>query len=254
MAQSAPSAFLTAPFPRVFAHRGFAQEAPENTLLAFVKALAGGATHLETDVQVSADGIAVISHDATLSAVGRDVRIDQLTMNELKRIDLGYGQGYPSLADALDAFPSALFNIDIKSDAAARPTAHAIIDAKATGRVLVTSFNEARRRTAVGLLPGVQSSASSSIVAQAMAWTSVSNTTMVRRALRDCIAVQVPERTGPLRIVTPRFINMMHRVGVEVHVWTINDPMDMTRLLGLGVDGLITDRTDSAHNVATRRT
>lgn len=254
VAERAQSAFLAAPCPRVFAHRGLALEAPENTLLAFVKALASGATHLETDVHVSLDGVAVISHDPVLTALGRDVRIDQLTMSELKRLNLGYGQSFTSLADALEAFPAALFNIDIKSNAAAVPTARAITDLRATDRVLVTSFHEARRRTVVGLLPGVASSASSSLVARALASTNVGLTSLVRRTLHDCVAVQVPERAGPIHIVTPRFVAMMHDVGVEVHVWTVNDPMDMNRLLDLGIDGLVTDRTDLALEVLTRRT
>ncbi|WP_241979816.1 glycerophosphodiester phosphodiesterase family protein [Cryobacterium glaciale] len=254
MVDSAPSEFLTAPSPRVFAHRGLAQEAPENTLLAFVKALAGGATHLETDVQVSLDGVAVISHDPDLATLGRDVRIDQLTMAELRHIDLGYGQGFTSLADALEAFPTALFNIDIKTDAAAEPTARAIRDQRATARVLVTSFNERRRRHVVSLLPGVVSSASAPLVARAVAAANLGLTTLVRRALEGCVAVQVPERAGALRIVTPRFVAMMHRASVEVHVWIINDPLDMIRLLDLGVDGLVTDRTDLAVNAITRRT
>lgn len=252
MPESAESVFLAAPYPRVFAHRGFAQLAPENTLLAFVKALAGGATHLETDVHVSLDGIAVISHDPDLAGLGRDVRIDQLTMTELKRINLGYGQSFTSLADALEAFPGALFNIDIKSDAAVEPTARAIRDQRATGRVLATSFNEARRRHAVSLLPGVVSSASSPLVARAVAATNLGLTSLVRRTLQGCVAVQVPERVGPVHIVTPRFIAMMHKVNVEVHVWTINDPGDMIRLLDSGVDGLVTDRTDLAVAAHTR--
>ncbi|MBG6214118.1 MAG: glycerophosphodiester phosphodiesterase [Cryobacterium sp.] len=254
MAESAQSLFLTAPYPRILAHRGLAQEAPENTLLAFVKALAGGATHLETDVHVSRDGVAVISHDRDLTGLGQDVRIDQLTLTELKRINLGYGQSLTSLAEALEAFPSARFNIDIKTDAAAEPTARAIRDQRATARVLVTSFNEPRRRRVVGLLPGVVSSASSLLVARAVAATNLGLTAAVRRALQGCVAVQVPQRAGPVRIVTPRFIDMMHRVDVEVHVWTINDPVDMIRLLDLGVDGLVTDRTDLAVIASTRRT
>lgn len=238
----------------MLAHRGLAHEAPENTLLAFAKALAGGATHLETDVHVSLDGIAVISHDPTLSALGRDLRIDQLTMVELARISLGHGQSFCSLAEALAAFPSALFNIDIKSDAATAPTAHAIHELRATTRVLVTSFSEKRRRLIVEMLPDVASSASSRLVAQALAATKLGLTSTVRQGLRGCVAVQVPERAGPLRIVTPRFIEMMHRVGVEVHVWTVNDPADMDRLLRLGVDGLVTDRTDLARDVITHQT
>lgn len=254
MADSAQSVFLTAPLPRVFAHRGLAQEAPENTLLAFMKALAGGATHLETDVHVSLDGVAIISHDPRLTALGRDVRIDQLNLCELKRLNLGYGQSFSSLTEALEAFPGALFNIDIKSDAAAAPTARAIRDLKATNRVLVTSFNEARRRAVVALLPGVVSSASSPIVARALAATNVGLAGLVRRVLKDCVAVQVPERVGPLRIITPRFVSTMHDVGVEVHVWTVNDSQDMHRLLDLGVDGLVTDRTDLAHSASLQRT
>jgi len=253
VAESAQSVFLSGKKPRVFAHRGLTQDAPENTLLAFVKALATGATHLETDVHVSLDGVAVLSHDADLTRLGRDVRINQLTMVELKRISLGEGQAFTSLSDALETFPGALFNIDIKTDAAAEPAARAILDQRASERVLITSFNDPRRRHALSLLPGVVSSASPSLVTQAVAATSLGMSALVRRTLRGCVAVQVPERLGPVRIVTPRFIDMMHRIDVEVHVWTVNDPIDMIRLLDIGADGLITDRADLAAATVTLR-
>ena len=248
------SVFFAAEGPRVFAHRGLATGAPENTLLAFLTALSAGATHLETDVHASLDGVAVISHDPDLTRVSRHVRIDQLTATELKRVSLGNGQFVPSLAEALDAFPEALFNIDIKSDAAVGPAATAIIAARATPRVLVTSFSESRRRRAVALLPGVATSASSAGVLKAVLAASFAPTSVLRRSLTGISAVQVPEKAGGLRIVTPRFVRAMHSVGVEVHVWTVNDSVDMQRLLALGVDGLVTDRADRAVALIPPRT
>jgi glycerophosphoryl diester phosphodiesterase len=237
--------FLSGPLPRIIAHRGLAIEAPENTLLAFLRALNAGATHLETDVHVSADGVAVISHDPDLSrTAGRSAEIGRLTMAELRRVDLGHGQGYCSLADALDAFPEARFNIDIKDAGSALPAARAILDARATDRVLITSFDERRRRAAADALPGVASSASVSSVLLAIAAAKLGIAPLVRRALRGLVAVQIPERRGFLRLVTARTVSVLHRTGVEVHVWTVNEPEQMTRLLDLGVDGLVTDRCD----------
>jgi len=245
--------FLESPGIRVFAHRGLAGEAPENTLLAFLTALSAGATHLETDVHASLDAVAVISHDPDLARVGRDVRVNQLTMAELKRVNLGNGQFVPSLPEALDAFPEALFNIDVKCDEAVVPTAQAILAAGATERVLITSFSEERRRRACDLLPGVATSASSQGVAKALLAASLGPPDVLRRVLRNITAVQVPERVGPLRIVTPHFVRRMHAVGVEVHVWTVNDVLAMRRLLDIGVDGLVTDRTEVAVAVIAER-
>lgn len=237
--------FLSGPLPRIIAHRGLAIEAPENTLLAFLRALNAGATHLETDVHVSADGVAVISHDPDLSrTAGRSAGIGRLTMAELRRVDLGHGQGYCSLGDALDAFPEARFNIDIKDAGSALPAARAILDARATDRVLITSFDERRRRTAADALPGVASSASVSGVLLAITAAKLGVAPLVRRALRGLVAVQIPERRGFLRLVTARTVSVLHRAGVEVHVWTVDEPEQMTRLLDLGVDGLVTDRCD----------
>jgi glycerophosphoryl diester phosphodiesterase len=236
--------FLTPATPRILAHRGLSLDAPENTLLAFLAALSAGATHLETDVYASSDGVAVLSHDPTLPRNGPALR--SMTMAQLARVDLGNGQTYCSLAEALDAFPTALFNVDVKSADAVLPVARAIRDARAAHRVLLTSFSETRRRRAVRAAPGTVSSASAAGVAMLMLAVALRQHWVLARLLSGVCAVQVPERAGPVRIVTPRVIAHLHRLGVEVHVWTVNDPAQMRRLLALGVDGLVTDRSDLA--------
>lgn len=237
--------FFDLPRPRVLAHRGLAIAAPENTLLAFAHAVAAGAQYLETDVNASADGVAIVSHDPDLARIaGISARIGDLTAAELGRIDLGQGQGLVPLAEALAAFPESRFNIDVKDPAAVAPTAAAILDAGAVDRVLVSSFSGARRRSVVELLPGVATSASADRFVAALLAGKAGFGPGVRRALRGLDAVQIPERALRLRTTTPRMIRAFHAAGVEVHVWTINSPERMRELFELGVDGVVTDRVD----------
>lgn len=239
--------FFAGPLPRVLAHRGLAVDAPENTLLAFLSALAIGVTHLETDVHATADGVAVISHDADLlRPAGIATRVDRLTLVELQRIDLGSGQSIPTLAEALAAFPDARFNIDLKSDAVVGPAVEAILRAGAIDRVLVASFDNRRRRRAVRALPGVATSASAVPFAAALFAGKIGFAHLTRRLLRGVQAVQVPERVRGVRVISRRMVRLLQSASVEVHVWTVNDPVDMRRLLDLGIDGLVTDRADLA--------
>lgn len=250
----APKTYLSPALPRLFAHRGLAVDAPENTLLAFAKAIGVGALYIETDVHATADGVAVVSHDPDLRRmVGRDVRVDQLTLAELRRIDLGEGQGFCSLAEALDAFPETRFNIDVKSRAAVEPTVSAILAVGASERVLVSSFSEARRVAALSGLPGVVSSSSARRFVIALLGGKIGFSPAVRGALRDLVAVQIPERALGLSTVSARMLRRLHDAGVEVHVWTVNDPERMRELLDLGVDGLVTDRIDLALDVVKSR-
>lgn len=238
----------------MFAHRGLALEVPENTLLAFAKALAAGATYLETDVHASSDGVAVIAHDPDLQRIaGRPGLVEDFTFAELSKMELGAGQQFCSLAHALDTFPEARFNIDIKSAAAAVPAAAAIVAARASNRVLVSSFSERRRRDALAHLPGVVSSASGPRFVTALLAGKLGLSPATRWALRGLVAVQVPERALGLTVTTRRMIDRLHAAGVEVHVWTVNDPDRMRELLDLGVDGIVTDRADLALAVVASR-
>lgn len=245
--------FSPAP-PRLFAHRGLALDAPENTLLAFSKAVALGVRHLETDVHASLDGVAIISHDADLvRLVGREARIADLTAAELSRIDLGHGQTFSTLEAALAAFPEATFNIDIKAVAAAAPAAAAIQAAHAEARVLIGSFSKARRMAAVRLLPGVATSASAGSILLAT-WAAALGLPLVAKlALRRVDAVQIPEKVLGVRATSARVLRAFHAAGVEVHVWTINDEAAMNRLLDAGVDGIMTDRADIGARVFNLR-
>lgn len=247
MSDGVTTAYFEGEPPRVLAHRGLALEAPENTLLAFAKAVAIGVTHVETDVHVSHDGVAVIAHDPSLDRVAaRPVRVDQLTMPELRRVELGEGQGFASLAEALDGFGETRFNIDVKTEGAVAPTIDAVLRTRSADRVLLTSFSERRRLSLAAAIPGVATSAGGSGVLAARSAALSGNRALLRRALRGARALQIPERANGIRLVTPRFLRALHELGVETHVWTVNDPIDMRRLLALGVDGLVTDRADIA--------
>lgn len=252
---SGGGAYFTPAPPRVLAHRGFVVDAPENTLLSFLSALALGVTHLETDVHASLDGVAVICHDPDLRRIaGRGVRIDQLTAAELQRVDLGQRQGLPTLVEALVAFPDARFNIDIKSTAAVQPTVDAIRRADAAHRVLVTSFDGRRARRALRMLPGVATSASSARVAVLLVTLALRLSPLTALLLRPVDAVQIPERYGVIRVLTRRLIDAAHAADVEVHVWTVNAEDDMRRLVAMGVDGLVSDRADLALGVLAAST
>lgn len=223
-------------------------------MLAFARALAAGVTHLETDVQASADGVAILSHDPDLVRLaGRDVRINQLTAGELARVDLGHAQSFVTLAAALDTFPDARFNIDVKSAAAVIPTIEAVRTAHAEHRVLIGSFSNARRLAVVRRLPGVATSVSSRRAVIATWAGAVGMPALTRWALRGVQAVQLPEQVLGVKTTTPRVMAAYHSAGVEVHLWTINDPAVMSRLLDAGVDGIVTDRADLALEMLARR-
>lgn len=252
--RAAPAGYLSPAPPRVLAHRGLALEAPENTLLAFLHAVNVGATHVETDVHGSADRVAMISHDPDLSRMtGRDVKVSQLTAAELRRVSLGHGQAYCSLADALDAFPDTRFNIDVKSADAVEGTVKAIRDTGATDRVLIGSFSTGRRLAVVRELPGVATSISAGGALPAAHAARVGAMRLLRRVLAGVDAVQLPVKVAGASVVTERAIRSFHDAGVEVHIWTIDDPAQMVRLLDLGVDGLVTDRADLAVPIVAAR-
>lgn len=246
--------FLGSPTPRVFAHRGLAStnsEGPavwENTAGAFAAAHAAGATYIETDCQVTADGDVVLFHDDSLTRLlGDPRRVGDVSTRELANLLAPYG-GLLSVSEALAAFPTVRFNIDVKSDAAVEPIGRQI--AAHTDRVLLTSFSDDRRRRAVD--------ATLHAGAALRPATSAGQATIIRlrlatalhlspaRILRDIDAIQIPERVGPLRIATRALVRAVQKIGVEVHVWTVNDSADMHRLVALGVDGIVTDHADVA--------
>lgn len=251
--------FAASAAPRVLAHRGFvpsdAEGIVENTVAAFAAAHAIGARYVESDCQLTADGVVVFFHDDDLLRVTGDPRkIAAVRHDELVEIMADRG-GLASAADTIEAFPTLRFNIDVKSPDAARPLGCVV--AGHADRVLVTSFSDAHRRRALDAARRLggepATSAGRETIARLLAAVSTGSSALVKRVLRGVDAVQIPERQGPMRIVTPRLLRLVHDADVEVHVWTVNDRHDMDRLLALGVDGLVTDRADLALNATASR-
>ncbi|MEJ6507262.1 MAG: glycerophosphodiester phosphodiesterase [Microbacteriaceae bacterium] len=239
--------FLIGTPPRVIAHRGLAIEHGENTLGAFGAAVDAGADILETDVHLSKDGEVIIAHDSLLERVaGRSGSIADYTASELAGIDLGSGEGFPTLAQALERFPQQRFNIDLKVDSVVEPFVSLITALGATDRILVASFSELTRSRAVAGLPGVASSATSRHVIEGRLRSWVGLALDKWDIPSEVVALQIPTSYYGLPLVTPGMIRSCHRRGREVHVWTINDVSHMKRLWQMGVDGIVTDRCDLA--------
>ncbi len=254
--------------PLGFAHRGWTpphagQErahAWENTLEAFAAALDLGLTHLETDVQATSDGVAVVMHDPDLArTAGRAVPMSAVTWAELADVRVAGLHRVPRVEELLDAFPEAVLNIDVKDARAVRPLAEAVRRAGAQDRTVVASFDGRRARAVQVLAPGVARSAGMAASGGARLAATLERLSaplgraLLARATGGADALQVPEHAGRVRVVTPRLLRLAHEVGLQVHVWTVDDADSMTRLLDLGVDGLMSDRADVLSAVLHRR-
>ncbi len=241
--------------PMALAHRGFSLAGLENTLTAFRAAWDLGFTHLETDVHATSDGVLVAFHDDTLDRVtDRTGRIADLTWREVSEARTGGAERVLRFDELAEALPDARLNVDVKTTEAVAPFADAIERLGLHDRVLVASFSDGRRRAVLARLsrPAASSAGAGTIALFALGGP-VLPAGVLGRALHDVDCLQVPERKGPLRIVTRAFVGRAHALGKQVHVWTVNEPADMNRLLDLGVDGLVTDRADLLRDVLVAR-
>jgi len=229
---------------RVFAHRGSSEAgAPENTLEAFSFALEQGVGYIETDVQASSDGVAVLFHDSDLSRLtGISKAVNQFNLDELKAIALeASSERIATLEEALKRFPNARFNLDLKTEDAISPAIEVIRRLSAQNRVLVSSFSPKRRREAVKELPGVATSADAVTVLKIWASYRFGLRKRLALLLSELDAIQIPLAAGPIRFDSKKFIQTVQGFGTEVHFWTVNTVAEASRLKQLGARGIVTD-------------
>jgi len=259
--------FLQGPRPLAFAHRGGSLLWPENTMTAFRGAVEMGYRYLETDLHATRDGALVFIHDDTLErTTDGSGPVWEHTLAELKRFDAGYhfspdggrtypyrGQGVtvPTLEEVVEAFPEVRLNVEIKqaclSGRQEQPSAVAAVadfieKRGLQDRLLVASFRDRVVREFRSASGGAV--ATSAAQGEARRFWLASRLRLERLLRVPYDALQVPVRYGSRTVVDRRLVEAAHRRGLQVHVWTVDEPEDMRRLLGLGVDGLMSDRPD----------
>lgn len=253
-----------------YAHQGGAWEAPSSTLHAIRGAIAAGATGIELDVHATADGELVVCHDSTVDrTTAQSGTIASFTLEQLRSMDFSYwwilgadvtpgrpAADYPfrgraptdgnfgiaTLREVLEEFPGIVLNLDIKQTAPVvapyeESLASLLAEYGRTDDVIVASFLDPATDAFRRFAPEVPTSAGT--VATAEAWRAVQEGESLPEIA--AVAYQVPERQGDLTVVDERFVAAAHAAGKAVHVWTVNDAESMYRLLGLGVDGIISD-------------
>lgn len=245
--------------PLVFAHRGGARLAPENTVGAFDRAVSEGADGLELDVRLARDGEVMVCHDARLERTcDAGGAICEMTAVELSRVDAGFrftpgdgthpfrgaGLAVPTLRDVLARYAALPIIVEMKDDlpSAADATVEVVREAGAVDRVCFGSFHVGVQRRVRRLISGATTSGSRRDVLHAVAWSRLG----LLPPIRSYQALQVPEARESVQVVTPRFVRAAHRAGVPVQVWIVDRPDDIRRLLAWGVDGIISDRPDIA--------
>jgi glycerophosphoryl diester phosphodiesterase len=241
----------------VFAHRGGAALAPENTVIAFAGGLSHGADGMELDVHLSRDGVPVVIHDGTLNRTTNGTgAVVSFSAAELAALDAGFqfdpaggfpfrerGHGVPTLEEVLARWPAARVIVEMKNGTAALGAAAVAVVRRvgAQSRVCLGSFQQEALDVVRALAPEIATSASQEEAKRTLRrswvrWPFVSS--------RPYAAFQVPEWSGRTRVVSRAFVTQVHREGQVLQVWVVDREEDARRLLDLGVDGLITDRPD----------
>ncbi|MCP3769773.1 MULTISPECIES: glycerophosphodiester phosphodiesterase [unclassified Streptomyces] len=243
--------YLDHPGPIAFAHRGGAADGLENTVRQFRCAVEAGYRYIETDVHVTRDGRLVAFHDATLDRVTDGAgRIADLPWRDVEQARVAGREPVPLFEELLTVFPGVRWNVDVKAEPALLPFLELIERADAWDRVCLGSFSEARVVRAQRLAgPRLATSYGTRGVLN-LRLRSLGVPVTVRGS---AVAAQVPEVQSGVPVVDLRFVRTAHARGLRVHVWTVNEPERMHRLLDLGVDGIMTDHIDTLREVMEDR-
>ncbi|KQX60867.1 glycerophosphodiester phosphodiesterase [Streptomyces sp. Root1310] len=243
--------YLDHPGPIPFAHRGGAADGLENTTAQFRRAVEAGYRYVETDVHATRDGRLVAFHDATLDRMTDGAgRIADLPWSDVRHARVAGREPVPLFEELLETFPEVRWNVDLKAEPALHPLLNLIARTGAWDRVCVGSFSEARVVRAQRLAgPRLATSYGTRGVLnlRLRSWG------LPAALRRSAVAAQVPESQSGIQVVDRRFLRTAHARGLQVHVWTINDPDRMHRLLDLGVDGIMTDHIDTLREVMEDR-
>lgn len=261
--------FWSGEAPRVIAHRGGRGLWPENTLYAFRNAAALGVDVIEMDVRRTADGELVVIHDPTVDrTTDGSGAVEAIALAALRGLDAGYrftadggttfpfrGQGIvvPTLAEVFAALPRSRMNLEIKTPgpAMAQPLCDVVRQHGMASRVAVASFDQAAMDTFRSACPEVATSATKDEVVR---FVGLSKVFLAPLFAPRAQALQVPERLAGLAIVTPGTVRDARRLNLRIEVWTVNETADMERLVGLPVDGIMTDYPDRLLAALGRRT
>jgi glycerophosphoryl diester phosphodiesterase len=248
--------FLDHPRPVAFAHRGGAAHAPENSWAAFERAVKLGYAYLETDARATSDGTLVAFHDRTLDRVtDASGPINALPYREVAALRVCGTEPIPTIEDLLAAWPDVRFNIDLKDVPGISLLPEVLRRTRAWDRVCVTSFSGNRLRTARGLLdkPVCMATSPTAIagvrcnVGSSARWPQIRAFGSFLSRSSVCCA-QVPGK-----VATSAFVRRAHALGLDVHVWTINERAEMIRYLELGADGIMTDDIETLREVLIER-
>jgi glycerophosphoryl diester phosphodiesterase len=262
------SRFFLGPKPRLFAHRGASSETPENTFAAFRRAVEIGVPYAELDVHATRDGQVVVIHDDTLERTtnGRGT-VWELSLAELQRFDAGHwfsadggltfpfratGVKIPTLAEVLGGCPELRFTIEIKQTT---PPIEELVIAvvRECGRseevILASEHDQVLSRVRT-LAPDI---ATSFAVGEGLELLQRLATAQLEGYRPPGLALQAPLEFHGIPLISPETVAAAHALGLEVHVWTINDPQEMDRLLSLGVDGIMSDFPSRLLTVVQRR-
>ena len=243
--------YLDHPGPIAFAHRGGAADGLENTTAQFRRAVESGYRYIETDVHATLDGKLVAFHDSTLDRMTDGAgRIADLPWKEIRRARVAGAEPVPLFEDLLEEFPDVRWNIDVKAESALHPLLNLIARTESWDRVCLGSFSESRVARAQRLAgPRLATSYGTSGVLglRLRSWG------VPATVRRSAVAAQVPESHAGVPVVDHRFVRAAHARGLQVHVWTVNEPQRMHRLLDLGVDGIMTDHIDTLRKVLEDR-
>lgn len=251
--------------PLLVAHRGGAGLAPENTLAAFHNgASTWGADMTELDVHATRDGHCVVIHDPTVDRTTNGTgAVADMSLDELQKLDAGYrfttdgatfpfrgtGVRVPTIEEVLEALPDMRFIVEVKAGAAQQPLFAAIRRMNARDRVIAAGMYD-RDRTLFHEYRGAVSASTEEMRRFFIPFRLGLGRFMLPRA----DVVQVPEHWRGVRVVSRRFVELLAKAGIPVHVWTVNEADAMHRLLDWGVEGIISDRPDVLGSVLHART